>query len=56
MLVKHSLTETQAHGYIAMQFNYVVSKNAPAVQLYKSLGSRLSELYGRHFGTSNLDW
>ncbi|WP_253254467.1 hypothetical protein [Xanthomonas arboricola] len=38
MLVKYSLTETQAHGYIAMQFNYVVSKNAPAVQLYKELG------------------
>ncbi|WP_311770427.1 GNAT family N-acetyltransferase [Xanthomonas arboricola] len=38
MLVKHSLTETQAPGYIAMQFNYVVSKNAPAVQLYKELG------------------
>lgn len=37
-LVKHSLAETQAPGYIAMQFNYVVSKNALAVQLYKEFG------------------
>ena len=38
MLVNHSLAEAQASGYIAMQLNYVVSTNAPAVELYKKLG------------------
>lgn len=37
-LVQHSLAQAQAAGYMAMQFNYVVSTNAPAVELYKKLG------------------
>lgn len=37
-LVAHSLEQAQSDGFIAMQFNYVVSTNAPAVELYKKLG------------------
>lgn len=37
-LVLHSLARAQADGFLAMQFNYVVSSNAPAVELYKKLG------------------
>lgn len=37
-LVKHSLNQARAAGFMAMQFNFVVSTNAPAVALYKSLG------------------
>jgi L-amino acid N-acyltransferase YncA len=34
----HSLREAKAAGFTAMQFNIVVSTNAPAVALWKSLG------------------
>ncbi len=37
-LVEHSLAQALDAGYRAMQFNYVVSTNAPAVELYKRLG------------------
>lgn len=37
-LVQHSLAQAQDEGYLALQFNYVVSTNAPAVELYKKLG------------------
>lgn len=37
-LVLHSLAKAQSDGFLAMQFNYVVSSNAPAVELYKKLG------------------
>ncbi len=37
-LVQHSLTQAKDSGYLAMQFNYVLSSNAPAVELYKKLG------------------
>lgn len=37
-LVQHSLAQAQSDGFLAMQFNYVVSSNAPAVELYKKLG------------------
>ena len=37
-LVGHSLARAHAAGFMAMQFNYVVSSNAPAVELYKKLG------------------
>ena len=37
-LVQHSLAQARDAGYIAMQFNYVVSTNSPAVELYKKLG------------------
>lgn len=34
----HSLAEARARGYRSMQFNIVVSTNAPAVALWRSLG------------------
>ncbi|MFV1846254.1 GNAT family N-acetyltransferase [Stenotrophomonas maltophilia] len=37
-LVQHSLDRARAEGYLAMQFNYVVSTNTPAVALYRKLG------------------
>ena len=37
-LVEHSLAQAQCAGYMAMQFNYVVSTNMPAVELYRKLG------------------
>lgn len=37
-LVEHSLDRARAEGFLAIQFNYVVSTNAPAVELYRRLG------------------
>ncbi|MHC1652264.1 N-acetyltransferase family protein [Stenotrophomonas maltophilia] len=37
-LVEHSLERARAEGFLAMQFNYVVSTNGPAVALYRKLG------------------
>jgi ribosomal protein S18 acetylase RimI-like enzyme len=37
-LVQHSLAQAREAGYMAMQFNFVVSTNAPAVELYRKLG------------------
>lgn len=37
-LVEHSLERARAEGFLAMQFNYVVSTNGPAVALYRRLG------------------
>lgn len=40
-MVTHSIVQAQSEGYLAMQFNYVVSTNAPAVALYEKLGFRI---------------
>ncbi|MFC3550897.1 GNAT family N-acetyltransferase [Lysobacter cavernae] len=37
-LVNHSIAQAQSEGFLAMQFNYVVSTNLPAVRLYEKLG------------------
>lgn len=37
-LVAHSLDRARSERFLAMQFNYVVSTNAPAVELYRKLG------------------
>jgi len=37
-LGEHCLEEARRQGYDAMQFNFVVSTNAPGVQLWKKLG------------------
>ena len=37
-LVQHSLDQARKEGFMAMQFNYVVSSNLAAVELYKRLG------------------
>jgi L-amino acid N-acyltransferase YncA len=38
MLGQHSLDEARRQGYLAMQFNHVVSTNTSAVMLWKQLG------------------
>jgi ribosomal protein S18 acetylase RimI-like enzyme len=35
---EHSLTEARRLGFRAMQFNFVVATNEPAVKLWKQLG------------------
>lgn len=37
-LVEHSLVQARANGFMAMQFNYVVSTNRAAVELYRKMG------------------
>ena len=37
-LVEHCIFEAEASGFRAIQFNFVVSSNAPALSLYKRLG------------------
>ena len=34
----HCLDEARRDGYLAMQFNFVVSTNTPAVKLWQQLG------------------
>jgi ribosomal protein S18 acetylase RimI-like enzyme len=34
----HSLDHARAQGFLAMQFNFVVSSNTRAVKLWQSLG------------------
>jgi GNAT superfamily N-acetyltransferase len=38
LLGEHSLEQARRIGYLAMQFNFVVSTNAPALTLWKQLG------------------
>jgi len=37
-LVNHSISQARSDGFVAMQFNYVVSTNVAAVALYEKLG------------------
>lgn len=37
-MATHSFAEARARGFRAMQFNFVVSSNAPAVRLWHALG------------------
>jgi L-amino acid N-acyltransferase YncA len=38
LLGEHSIAEARRQGYLAMQFNYVVSTNGAAIHLWKRLG------------------
>ena len=38
LMGEHSLVEARSHGYLAIQFNHVVSTNAAAIGLWKKLG------------------
>jgi ribosomal protein S18 acetylase RimI-like enzyme len=38
LLGEHSLGEARRQGYLAIQFNYVISTNTAAVKLWKKLG------------------
>ena len=37
-LVNHSIAQARSEGFLALQFNYVVSTNLAAVRLYEKLG------------------
>lgn len=37
-MAEHSLAEARRRGFVAMQFNFVVSSNESAVHLRQSLG------------------
>lgn len=41
-LVEHSLAQAKQEGFLALQFNYVVSTNAPAMALYRKLGFNIA--------------
>jgi ribosomal protein S18 acetylase RimI-like enzyme len=41
-LVEHSLAQARAEGFLAMQFNYVVSTNVAALALYRTLGFHIA--------------
>lgn len=41
-LVEHSLAQARREGFLAMQFNYVVSTNAPAMALYRKFGFNIA--------------
>ena len=43
-MCEHSLAYAASHGYLAMQFNFVISTNERAVRLWQSLGF---EIVGR---------
>ena len=45
----HSLREARAQGFLAMQFNFVVSTNAAAVALWQSLGFTVVGILPRAF-------
>jgi ribosomal protein S18 acetylase RimI-like enzyme len=40
-MAEHCLTEARRMGFRAMQFNFVVSTNAPAIHLWKDLGFKI---------------
>ena len=48
-LVEHSLAQARAAGFVAMQFNYVVSTNAAAMALYRKLGFSIAGTLPRAF-------
>jgi ribosomal protein S18 acetylase RimI-like enzyme len=41
IMCEHSMNEARANGYLAMQFNFVVSTNTRAVKLWERLGFRI---------------
>lgn len=58
LMGEHCIAEARRLGFMAMQFNFVVSTNEPAVRLWKSLGFRIAgTLPGafRHSGLGFVD-
>lgn len=46
---EHSLQEARRHGYLAMQFNLIVSTNTASIALWKSLGFHIVGTLPRAF-------
>lgn len=53
-LVEHSLAQARSEGFLAMQFNYVVSTNAAAMTLYRKLGFSIAGTLPQAFRHSEL--
>ena len=56
LMGEHCLAEARRCGYLAMQFNYVVSTNEPAVALWKKLGFAIIGTVPRAFRHSRLGY
>ncbi|RSZ57785.1 GNAT family N-acetyltransferase [Massilia atriviolacea] len=54
LLGRHSLEEARRQGYLAMQFNYVISTNHAAVALWKKLGFAIVGTLPRAFRHARL--
>jgi len=52
----HCLREARQHGFRAMQFNFVVATNAPALALWKSLGFAIVGTLPRAFRHRDLGY
>ena len=52
----HCLREARRAGFLAMQFNFVVSTNTPAVTLWKKLGFQIVGTLPKPSGTANAGW
>ncbi|MEB3886667.1 GNAT family N-acetyltransferase [Lyngbya sp. CCY1209] len=55
-LGRHAIAEAVRLGFRAMQFNFVVSTNEPAVKLWKSLGFAIAGTLPKAFRHSTLGW
>lgn len=53
---EHSIMIAKSMGFLAMQFNQVVSTNVPAVNLWKSLGFEIIGIVPNGFRNKNLDF
>jgi L-amino acid N-acyltransferase YncA len=53
---EHCLDQARREGYEAMQFNFVVSTNAAAVALWKSLGFEIVGTLPKAFRHATLDY
>ncbi len=51
---RHCLAEARRDGYLAMQFNFVVSTNTPAVRLWQKLGFKVVGTLPRAFRHATL--
>lgn len=54
--MEHSLQEAKRAGYKAIQFNFVVSTNLPAIKLYEKFGFRTLEKIPKAFHHSALGY
>lgn len=53
-MCKYSLKEAKKLGYTAMQFNFVVASNKPAVQLWQKMGFKIIGTVPKAFRHSSL--
>ncbi len=50
---EHALDEAKRAGYAAMQFNFVIATNTPAVRLWTDLGFEIAGTLPRAFRLPN---